>query len=76
MKTDDSGAATLEDPEAAEEAALRESLKAAEEKVKAAKAFAPVFLGGKAGGWLVDGVRLRFFFSEIRPNPWTHRLKT
>ena len=32
------GAATLEDPEAAEEAALRESLKAAEEKVKAAKA--------------------------------------
>lgn len=30
-------AATLEDPEAAEEAALRESLKAAEEKVKAAK---------------------------------------
>ena len=50
MKTDDSGAATLEDPEAAEEAALRESLKAAEEKVKAAKAFAPVFLMGAAWG--------------------------
>ncbi len=51
------GAATLEDPEAAEEAALRESLKAAEEKVKAAKASGDglgLVDGGFSLEWLVE----------------------